>query len=146
MMDPKMDSGYLGPGENHAQALEDDYDIMRELAPEEVVGIMDKLLCHEVGSVVSAIGALLMLYRWHGIWDTHFLKRSSHPYTLTHCYGPYPRQSKTPGLIVTTNPISRMSRHWCIWSSGRTALRWSRLATLFTLEWFQSSTMRLVQS
>lgn len=56
MMDPKMDSGYLGPGENHAQALEDDYDIMRELAPEEVVGIMDKLLCHEVGSVISALG------------------------------------------------------------------------------------------
>jgi hypothetical protein len=47
-MDSKMDSGYLGPGENHAQALEDDYNIMRELAPEEVVGIMDELLCHEV--------------------------------------------------------------------------------------------------
>lgn len=47
-MDPKMDSGYLGPGENHAQALEDDYDITRELAPDEVVGIMDKLLCHEM--------------------------------------------------------------------------------------------------
>lgn len=45
-----MDSGYLGPGENHAQALEDDYDVMRELAPEEVMGIMDELLCHEVGT------------------------------------------------------------------------------------------------
>ena len=45
-----MDSGYLGPGENHAQALEDDYDVMRGLAPEEVVGIMDELLCHEVGA------------------------------------------------------------------------------------------------
>lgn len=45
-----MDSGYLGPGENHAQALEDDYDVTRELAPEEVVGIMDELLCHEVGT------------------------------------------------------------------------------------------------
>ncbi|KAF9883813.1 hypothetical protein FE257_002750 [Aspergillus nanangensis] len=48
IMDSKMDSGYLGPGENHAQALEDDYDTMRELAPEEVVGIMDELLCHEM--------------------------------------------------------------------------------------------------
>jgi N-alpha-acetyltransferase 35, NatC auxiliary subunit len=47
-MDSKMDSGYLGPGENHAAALEDDYDVMRELRPEEVVGIMDQLLCHEV--------------------------------------------------------------------------------------------------
>ena len=44
-----MDSGYLGPGENHAQALDDDYDVTRELSPEEVLGIMDGLLCHEVG-------------------------------------------------------------------------------------------------
>ncbi|KAK1146997.1 N-alpha-acetyltransferase, non-catalitic subunit [Aspergillus melleus] len=48
IMDSRMDSGYLGPGENNAQALEDDYDIMRELAPEEVVGIMDELLFHEM--------------------------------------------------------------------------------------------------
>lgn len=42
-----MDSGYLAPGET----LEDDYDVLRELLPEEVVGIMDQLLCHEVRSV-----------------------------------------------------------------------------------------------
>ncbi|KAN0075154.1 Mak10 subunit, NatC N(alpha)-terminal acetyltransferase domain containing protein [Elaphomyces granulatus] len=48
IMDSKMDSGYLGGGENHAQALEDDYDVMRELRPEEVLGIMDQLLCHEM--------------------------------------------------------------------------------------------------
>ncbi|KAI9840780.1 MAG: hypothetical protein M1837_001310 [Sclerophora amabilis] len=44
IMDPKMDSGYLNPGES----LEDDYDILRELLPEEVIGIMDQLLCHEI--------------------------------------------------------------------------------------------------
>ena len=44
-MDSKMDSGYLAAGET----LEDDYDVSRELLPEEVVGIMDQLLCHEVG-------------------------------------------------------------------------------------------------
>ena len=43
-MDPKMDSGFLGPG----QTLDDDYDVLRELQPEEVVGIMDQLLCSEV--------------------------------------------------------------------------------------------------
>ncbi|EHA25269.1 hypothetical protein ASPNIDRAFT_211551 [Aspergillus niger ATCC 1015] len=48
IMDSKMDSGYLGPGENHAQALDDDYDVTRELGPEEVLGIMDGLLCHEM--------------------------------------------------------------------------------------------------
>lgn len=45
-MDPKMDSGYLAPGE----MLEDDYDVLRELLPEEVIGIMDQMLCYEVRS------------------------------------------------------------------------------------------------
>jgi hypothetical protein len=52
-MDAKMDSGYLGPDENHAQALEYDYDVVRELRPEEVLGIMDQLLCHEVRCAFS---------------------------------------------------------------------------------------------
>lgn len=43
-MDPKMDSGYLRPGES----LEYDYDPLRPLLPEEVIGIMDQLLCHEM--------------------------------------------------------------------------------------------------
>ena len=43
-MDPKMDSGFLARGE----ALEDDYDVMRELLPEEVLAIMDQLLCYEL--------------------------------------------------------------------------------------------------
>lgn len=43
-MDPKMDSGFLAPGET----LVDDYDIFRDLLPEEVVGIMDQLLCCEM--------------------------------------------------------------------------------------------------
>ena len=45
-MDPKMDSGYLAPGET----LEDEYDVLRELLPEEVIGIMDQMLCYEVRS------------------------------------------------------------------------------------------------
>lgn len=48
IMDSKMDSGYIAPGENQAQALEDDYDVRQELTPEEVIGLMDQLLCHEV--------------------------------------------------------------------------------------------------
>ncbi|KAL4987118.1 Mak10 subunit, NatC N-terminal acetyltransferase-domain-containing protein [Aspergillus falconensis] len=47
IMDPKMDSGYLGH-EEKGQGLEDDYDILRDLTPEEVVWIMDELLCHEM--------------------------------------------------------------------------------------------------
>lgn len=51
-MDPKMDSGHLEPGE----ALEDQYDIMREMLPEEVLGIMDQMLCYEVGSRYTEAG------------------------------------------------------------------------------------------
>jgi N-alpha-acetyltransferase 35, NatC auxiliary subunit len=43
-MDPKMDSGYVNPGET----LEDNYDVLRDLLPEELIGIMDMLLCHEM--------------------------------------------------------------------------------------------------
>lgn len=51
-MDSKMDSGYIAPVENHAQALEDDYDVRRTLTPEEVVGLMDQLLSHEARIVL----------------------------------------------------------------------------------------------
>jgi len=44
-MDPKMDSGCPKPGET----LEHDYDVLVKLLPEEVIGIMDQMLCHEVG-------------------------------------------------------------------------------------------------
>lgn len=47
-MDSKMDSGYIAPGENQVQALEDDYDVRQALTPEQVIGLMDQLLCHEV--------------------------------------------------------------------------------------------------
>ena len=39
-----MDSGYVAPGE----ILEDDYDVLKPISPEETIGIMDELLCHEV--------------------------------------------------------------------------------------------------
>ncbi|KAI9782199.1 MAG: hypothetical protein M1839_005313 [Geoglossum umbratile] len=43
IMDPKMDNGYLAPGE----ALEDEYDVMEPPSPHEIIGVMDQLLCHE---------------------------------------------------------------------------------------------------
>lgn len=39
-----MDSGCLTPGE----ALVDDYDLERQLLPEEIIGIMDQFLCCEM--------------------------------------------------------------------------------------------------
>ncbi|KAK3372869.1 Mak10 subunit, NatC N-terminal acetyltransferase-domain-containing protein [Lasiosphaeria ovina] len=44
IMDPKMDSGCLAPGES----LDDDYDVTRPLLPSEVLGIIDQLLCLEM--------------------------------------------------------------------------------------------------
>ncbi|KAL2265163.1 hypothetical protein VTJ83DRAFT_6263 [Remersonia thermophila] len=44
IMDPKMDSGCLAPGES----LYEDYDLARPLLPSEVIGIIDQLLSFEV--------------------------------------------------------------------------------------------------
>ncbi|KAF2397061.1 Mak10-domain-containing protein [Trichodelitschia bisporula] len=60
IMDPKMDTGCLAPGE----ALIDDYDVCRELRPEEVIGIMDQLLCAEMA--------------WHGGYPLSQTVLSSH--------------------------------------------------------------------
>lgn len=43
IMDPKMDSGFLRPGDS----TEDDYDVAQHLEPAQVVGIMDELLILE---------------------------------------------------------------------------------------------------
>jgi hypothetical protein len=43
-MDRKMDSGYLEPG----QMMHDDYDFSQALLPDEIIGIIDQLLYHEV--------------------------------------------------------------------------------------------------
>lgn len=43
-MDPKMDSGFLAEGE----MFEDDFDVLKELLPEEIIGLMDQILCYEV--------------------------------------------------------------------------------------------------
>lgn len=48
-MDPKMDSGYLRPGET----MEDNYDYGQALLPEEIIGIIDQLLCHEVCALLQ---------------------------------------------------------------------------------------------
>ncbi|KAI0397142.1 Mak10-domain-containing protein [Xylariaceae sp. FL0594] len=43
-MDRKMDSGVLEEGES----LDEEYDVARPLLPEEILGIIDQLLCHEM--------------------------------------------------------------------------------------------------
>ena len=55
-MDQKMDSGYLAPGET----MDDDYDFNQTLLPEEIIGIIDQLLYHEVSVDISEVRTLLM--------------------------------------------------------------------------------------
>ncbi|KAJ2907142.1 hypothetical protein MKZ38_007657 [Zalerion maritima] len=44
IMDPKMDSGFRAPGET----LDESYDITKPLSADEVLGIIDQLLSHEM--------------------------------------------------------------------------------------------------
>ncbi|KAI0162624.1 Mak10 subunit, NatC N-terminal acetyltransferase-domain-containing protein [Pestalotiopsis sp. NC0098] len=44
IMDPKMDSGCLSEGES----LDEEYDVTKNLLPEEILGIIDQLLCLEM--------------------------------------------------------------------------------------------------
>lgn len=44
-MDPKMDSGFMLPEKD---ALVDNFDPLNPLLPEEIIGIMDQMLCYEV--------------------------------------------------------------------------------------------------
>ncbi|PHH65111.1 hypothetical protein CDD81_3242 [Ophiocordyceps australis] len=44
IMEPKMDSGMVKPGEEFDEL----YDVSRPLAPAEVLGIIDELICHEM--------------------------------------------------------------------------------------------------
>jgi hypothetical protein len=71
-MDPKMDSGCAKPGEQ----IEESYDVSRPLLPEEVLGIIDQLICYEVGWLQLAFDALLTVSRCHGTWDTLCLRHS----------------------------------------------------------------------
>ena len=60
-----MDSGFLAEGER----LEDDYDLLQELLPVEILGIMDQLLCFEVCSIGPFSAGILVLILMTGIVD-----------------------------------------------------------------------------
>jgi N-alpha-acetyltransferase 35, NatC auxiliary subunit len=55
-MDPKMDSGCL----EATETIDDDYDVCRTLLPEEVLGIIDQLLCHEVCGQGTPLRGLIL--------------------------------------------------------------------------------------
>lgn len=74
-----MDSGYLEPGET----MEDDYDFSQVLLPEEIIGIIDQLLCYEVRNPVDLDVRITNGIRWHGTWDILSRRQFSQACTLT---------------------------------------------------------------
>lgn len=68
-----MDSGYLEEGET----MQDDYDFSKALLPEEIIGIIDQLLCHEVWYLILPKYKYLILPRWPGTWAILFPKQFS---------------------------------------------------------------------
>ena len=94
-MDPKMDSGYLVPNEQ----LEDEYDVSERLGAEDVVGIMDRMLCCEVRSIPDWTRFAWIqsdtdyrVARWHGIKATLCLRRCLLRFILITFYGPSQRR------------------------------------------------------
>lgn len=58
-----MDSGCVKPGDE----FEELFDVSRALDPQEVLGVMDQLLCHEVGSLSKLVLSLVShLFRCPG--------------------------------------------------------------------------------
>ncbi len=101
-MDPKMDSGCLQPGET----LFDDFDAGKDLLPEEVLGIMDQMLCYEMA-----------WHRGHPLSQTlftslhidHLLSQQRLPRALPSFIASSSDASSEPGPLVQT-----VLRAYCI--------------------------------
>ena len=80
-----MDSGYLKPGES----LDDEYQIMKDLSLGQTLGIIDKLLCHEVKILdfdSKAFAHDMLQMAWHmghplsqTLFTSHYLDRILFP-------------------------------------------------------------------
>ncbi|CCF40968.1 hypothetical protein CH063_02480 [Colletotrichum higginsianum] len=83
IMDPKMDSGCL----EAEDSLDVDYDVSRPLLPEEVLGIIDQLLCHEMSwhvgyplsqtVLTSVYVESILMPKPATIDDAHFIRNAS---------------------------------------------------------------------
>ena len=92
-MDPKMDAGYLEPGE----AFDDELNLAQDHLPEEVIGIMDQLLCFEMS--------------WHQGWPLaqnlftslhidNLLSQKLEPHVLPHFLPKYTSATVPPLISV----------------------------------------------
>lgn len=130
-----MDSGFLTEGE----ALDNTFDILKELLPEEVVGLMDQMLCHEVRSLrlsrAMVVGSYLSdadlrVLRWHGIWVIRSRRHSSRRIILTDCSGLSLRKWKMPASTGMKNPAR--ATNYCMLFFEHTVWQRSSVAPLCT--------------
>lgn len=79
-----MDSGLL----ELTEPATEQYDVLKKLLPEEVLGVIDQMLCHEVQDHNSNVGLeRLMVSRLLGIWDIPYRRLCSRQCISTDCYG-----------------------------------------------------------
>ncbi len=100
-MEPKMDSGYLKPGET----LYDDYDIGRELIAEEVLGIIDQMLCYEMA---WHQGYPLAQTLFTSLYIDNLTSQKRHPNTLPFFV------SQDGSTIPEDNLLQKVLRAYCI--------------------------------
>lgn len=127
-MDPKLDSGYVGPGES----IDDEYDVMRPLSPEQTIGVMDQLLCQEVsgGDGRDQDDGVDGTRRWHGIWEVRYRKRCSRPYTWIGYWAYLPSHWLRSSLMDPTDQPHRCLH--CLAYCERTASHWSSVVASCT--------------
>lgn len=126
-----MDNGYLAPGET----LDDEYDVLRDLQPEEVIGIMDQLICFEVGSILYLVGprrttsdADCRSSRWRGTRVIHSLSHSSRPAISINFCGQSRKSYEKPVSFEMEERLMRTCFY--TWSYGLTASVCLRPVTL----------------
>jgi hypothetical protein len=78
IMDPKMDSGLLEPEYEL-------FDAWKPRLPEEIIGIMDRLLCNEVCPSSGHEWMKVDFFRWHGTLDQRSRKPFLRVFISTSC-------------------------------------------------------------
>ncbi|KAK9426336.1 putative Amino-acid N-acetyltransferase subunit Mak10 [Seiridium unicorne] len=105
IMDPKMDSGCLAEGES----LDEEYDVMKSLLPQEVLGIIDQLLCLEMA--------------WHlgyplsqTLFTSVYLEAIMQPTPTSLAEADFERnpKEKTPGSSEGKSPFLFVLRAYCV--------------------------------
>lgn len=122
IMDPKMDSGCLAPGES----LDEDYDVTKPLSPEEALGVIDQLLCHEVGrspAIRRSTCSNVQQMAWHlgyplsqTLFTNVYIEALLMPFPKTVDEAHFIRdgQGALDYSVMDKNPVASILRAYCL--------------------------------